>query len=354
MNYINIVLVITIIYIAYRIVNINSVTKENMVSVSNIDDKTNIENKVDIDKIIKDLNKWDLIKKHNTKIEKNPVKPNFSSKQFHNDYRDIISGLNAMVLSHKQVFNIPHLPVDYSEPYTEEVNNLVSDFIQNLNTQITNKVKDFRSANTGWDEHIPDPEVEDGWNVSQRNLGIIDKLYDKPLGKTQIKLISIEKVQKYTTEDEVKYTIYLILEKIGAKDQMVLKISFVIDKKPLGDENKFFSDELQQLNVVIESYHVEGYLSDAGDDDRKLYANVKNNMYIVDKSEYDNITSQKDIQTQLMDHYNKKTKESEYRTALLDEEGRDFHRTLPKDYQYQSYKVTQTIFDDMNNDKKFS
>ena len=44
----------------------------------------------------------------------------------------------------------------------------------------------------------------------------------------------------------------------------------------------------------------------------------------------------------------------EHRNALLDEEGQDFHKTLPHIYDYSNIKGTRTIFDDMNEKKIFS
>jgi hypothetical protein len=44
----------------------------------------------------------------------------------------------------------------------------------------------------------------------------------------------------------------------------------------------------------------------------------------------------------------------EQRTALLDEEGQEFHKELPNIYDFSSYKGTQTIYDDMNKKRLFT
>ena len=63
------------------------------------------------------------------------------------------------------------------------------------------------------------------------------------------------------------------------------------------------------------------------------------------------MTDPKYVQKVLMDKYNLKAKEMGLRNSLLDEEGRDFHKTLPNMYDFSNITGTRTIFDDMNEKK---
>ena len=69
--------------------------------------------------------------------------------------------------------------------------------------------------------------------------------------------------------------------------------------------------------------------------------------------EENNLTDPKFVQKILMEKYKQRTQEMQQRNATLDEEGQEFHKTLPHVYDYSNIRNTQTIFDDMNKPRKF-
>ena len=360
MDYLNLMLIAIIIYIGYLLSNERIVSTQSpidtqskkMEKFKSIKNKRSKSNDIIVDELLDDLQDWDKNYTERSKIKKNIIKSNFINTLFHDDYRDVITSFNNIVPSQKQLFNMANIPLKYTEPNKIEVKSLVTGFIGNINSYIKNDINLTRDQNTGWDEPLENPTVESGWEQVQKSLGLQPSLYNKSLGQTGIKLISVEKVQKYETEDEIKYACMLVIEKIGSDEQMLFKVSFVIDKKLLQDENRFFSIQNAELDVAVEEIHIEGYLSDNGSDANKLYKNIKGKHYELDNMEHNNLTDPLYIQQKLMEHHNNRERENDYRNSLLDENGRDFHRDLANPYDYSSYQVTQTIFDDMNCKKK--
>lgn len=321
----------------------------------------NINSKDKFNGGIRQINKYDNNSRFRPYVKSNPrndvysqrdtvntsnINPNFIYNQFHNDYRDVITGINNIVPQKKQLFNVANTPVKYSEPEPKEVSNLVKDFVKTVNENIKTQVPNQRNPNSGWDEAIPDPNVKSGWDTVQESLGLVPSLWNKPSGKTHIKLIDVSYVQKYETEDEIKYTCDIILQKVGVNDQMVLKVSFVIDKSVLHDENNFFLSKNIEMRVTIEDVHIQGYLSREGTDARLIFDNDVDKFFDYDKMEQNNMTDPRLIQKTLMDKYKQRTLEMEQRNATLDEEGQAFHRELPHMYDFSNIAGTQTIFDD--------
>lgn len=288
-------------------------------------------------------------------IIKETKNSNLVDVKFHNDYRDTIVAINDLVPSARQRFNIANIPISYSEPDTQSVKLLVNDFITVLNSDLRGDVPELRNANSGWDEPSAEPQFPggSGWDKVQKSLGLSNTLYHDPSKKAPVRLIAIEKVQKYETEDEIKYAIRMVIQKANTDDQMVLQCSFVQDKRPLHDENNFFVTKNIDMKIVIEDIYVIGYLSNDGPISKQQYDLDKTKYYFYDKLEVNNLTDPKYIQKVLMKKYNERTTEMDHRNAMLDEEGQDYHRTLPTEYDYSNIVGTRTIFDDMNSPKTF-
>jgi hypothetical protein len=291
-------------------------------------------------------------------VRKQKVNPNFLNIQFHNDYRDVITSINHIIPDKKQFFNLPNIPVTYTNPAVTEVQELVDDFVKVLNSNITNKVSDNRNVNTGWNEAITDPTIESGWEKFRKSLGLPVSIYNKPTEKSTVKLIRIDFIEKRETDDEINYIIDLILQKLNTDDQIALKCSFLQDKRGLLDEDNFFITYDITLKIVIEEIFISGYYSKHGNDHRLSSSNLDvhqdNKLYYdYDQLEINNLTDPKHIQKVLMDNYKKRSVEMQHRNSMLDEEGQLFHQNLPHIYDYSNIKGTQTIFDDMNSPKKF-
>lgn len=357
MDILNVLIILGIVFILLNITNNKIDHNENMNNTGNSNKNiiTGTYKKDDIglvDQVINDIVSWDSSDSNQT-IEFNRLNPNFINNKFHNDYRDVITAINNIIPDKKQLFNLTNIPLKYSEPEVAEVKNLVKDFIQLLNENIKHSIPSYRNPNSGWDEAIPDPNVKSGWDVVQESLGLAPSLWDGPKTKDNIILISINYVQKYETEDEIKYSCDIVIQKNNVNDQMMLKTSFVQDKRPLHDENNFFITAKIDMRIAIEDIHILGYLSDEGTDARLVFDKDMEKFYDYNQMEYNNMTDPKYIQKILMEKYRHRTEEMEQRNAMLDEEGQAFHRELPHIYDFSNIQGTQTIFDDMNYTKKF-
>lgn len=306
---------------------------------------------INVDKLVKDVIQW---QNSSANVTQGVVNPNFLDIQWHNDYRDVITAFHNLVPDKRQRFNLANIPLVYSEPEVDEVGPLVNDFLHVLNENVNSEVPNERHKNTGWDEAVVDPNVkETGWDKVQKSLGLTPSLFDKPAGKCTIKLIAIQYVQKYETEDEVKYVVELVLQKANVADQVLIKCSFVQDKRPLHDENNFHVTKTVQTKVIVEDIFVSGYLSHEGNDARLTFDGEVQKFYDYDNLEKNNMTDPKHVQKILMEKYRQRTEEMEQRNAMLDEEGQNFHRELPHIYDFSNIKATRTIFDDMNEKKLF-
>jgi len=354
MNGLNIILVLIIIYIIYQFTASRLSNKH----IKREDDEYKEEFMLGShnntpEQIAEDIMKMDnVIHSYDNTIKKDKLNPNFLNIQFHNDYRDVMTALNNIMPDKKQFFNLANQPIIFSKPETDEIKNIVKDFVEVLNDNIKNDVPSFRNPNSGWDEAITDPTVQSGWEKVRRSLGLAPSLYDEPATKQPVKLIKITSVMKYETEDEIRYICDIILQKKHVDDQMILRCSFVQDKRPLKDENNFFVTKTVAMRVVIEELSILGFLSKEGTDGRLLYDQDKELYYNVNLMENNNLTDPRDIMRVLDENYKQRNREMNQLTAMLDEEGQNFHRTLPKLYEFDNIRGTRTVYDDLSNKKR--
>ncbi len=365
MNVIEIILIIIALFIFGKLVcNTNNTNNTNNIENFNQDNSENKNSlnqknkKIPSGEILKNIDKY--YKQQKTpKISKpksnNIINPYINDIKFHNDYRDLITAFGNIVPSQKQIFNIPNIPVSLTNiPLTNkndmyEINFLVNDFIYTLNENIQNTVSEFRDANTGWDEAVQDPEIKSGWDKAQQKLGLQSSLYKKPAKSTHVKLIQILKVDKYQTEDEIKFVIYLVLQKDFVDDQMLLKASFIQNIANSGSvENNFFKKNKktkQNMHVIVEELDVQCYLSHFGENTLKFDSQ---DFYQFDQLEQTEMIDDRTIAKELLDKHKQRMEETQYRIAMLDEEGRERYN-VQNISNSQSYQATTTIFDDMHN-----
>ena len=359
MNYLNLIIILIIIYITYLIVNEQQLVlpslscfcnkkKEPFAITKNKTNDINNNNDIIVDDIIDNIQDWDKTYVEDGHIKKKIVKPNFNNSMFNNDYRDIITTFNDFVPCNRQIFNVANIPLKYSEPNNSEVKKLVNGFLHSINKYVKTNIDQTRSNNAGWDEPSTDPNVQSGWDKVHKKLGINNGFHPTPLGFRLLKLISIEKLQKYETEDEIKYLCQMVIEKNGSESQMLIHVSFVIKKNSLDDNVVLGSKSINNIDVYIENISIEGYLSNEGNDDNIMYKHIKEKHYEIDGMEQNNLTDPKYVQHKLLEHKMKLASDMEFRNSSLDEQGKAFHSTLPNPYDYDSHKVTQTIEKDFN------
>lgn len=235
------------------------------------------------------------------------IKPYFFENQFNNDFRDVITGLDNIVESGKPLFNRSNLPVEYTPIKKSEVKNLLKAFIRTLNYNIKNKVQDYTNVGNGWLNVIPNETVESGWDRQMKELGLPEDLYNKPASRNKVRVIKIDKVEKMSTGEQVRINIYLILQKENVSDQMVLKVSFVMDRNDINNDRDFFkNNEEINLNVHIEQTFIVGYLSDQSYGSKRPYTDF----YTFENIEKDNILDQEEIFKQLKKKYEQQQIES--------------------------------------------
>lgn len=286
-------------------------------------------------------------------IEKQINKPNinrvFLDTQFHNDYRDVFTAIGNMVPSHKQLFNISNQPVKYEEPPEQEAYELVRDFILDLNENVLN-TPNFLNANSGWDEPLQQELPDSGWEKQRKHLGLSPSLYKKPAERAPLKLIDIQRVQRYDTESEARIVVHMILQKETSKDQIVLTVSFMIDKNNLHDENNFGKNKYKsEVNVFIEEIFVEGFLSNEGEDMRVLKELTKSKEADFIGLEGNQITPNEVVIDELNKQYKKRVKEMEFRNSILDDDALEIRDSSYSLSNMKSFQNTRNIYDDLQN-----
>lgn len=344
MNNFDIIILICITYIIYLLVTSkkNPMKNKEKETLTNYKEHFNTESdKSYVNNTLKQ------IKKHRRCFPDDDhfLNPYFVDIQFHNDFRDVITAFNNVAPRQRQIFNLSNIPLKFSIVTAEEepeVNRMMNNFINLVNQNIMSQIPTTRKPSTGWDEAIPDPTVKSGWEKVQEQLGLAPSLYNKPVGNGKIRLLIIDKIEKYETDDEVKYSCYLIVGKENVEDQMVVKVSVVLDKRALRDERTFLNNINPELPVVIEEIFVLGYLSLEGMDGSDA---PRDNLYNFDGLENSEMLDQRIIINELMNKYTQRTKEMQQRVDMLDENGQTFHSTLPSLADYDAYKSTKTIFD---------
>jgi len=308
---------------------------------------------------------------NNSIVSVKQILPYFNDIKFSQDYRDVITSINDLVPAKKQIFNMSNIPLlSYSTPKPSEVVQMSLDFIDTLNSISKQNTEEFDNRkldgnlNYGWTDKLVEKNVESGWDKTQKALGLRPSLYPEPAKYRPVSLVAIKKVQKYETDDETKYVIYLVLHKSGVIDQILLKISLVINKTIARDENEFLKVKLDYQNnedytfkpnfnvsVVVEDIDIMGYFTNK-------YGGFKSEDFGIlymkyDDLEFSNMTSNKYIRKVLIDKYNKRNDEINKRNATLDDDGREFHASMSGVGDYCNLGLSATIFDDIDAPRLF-
>lgn len=205
-----------------------------------------------------------LKSKHNNKKYNRDVNVNehFVENQWHTDYRDTMNAFSLVVPNVKQLFNLCALPVDQiSEVDEKDTLYLVQKFIKEINSIVKNKVSG-ELGSTSWIDNMPQQKIESGWDRQQKALGLPTSVYKDPAKKAPISLVKIDHSEKYETEKEIRYSLFLIVQKKHVQDQLVIKVNFVLDKTDPNLDRDFFSDKNKyKTNIMIEEISIIGYLT---------------------------------------------------------------------------------------------
>ena len=292
MNILNLLIIIIVLFIIYRIYT-SKPNSENFDKIINdLDDLC----EDDIVKYDLDPSKYiDAILKSKKKLQVNDY---FDETQFHTDYRDTLNAFNLISLQ-KSIFNKSDLPIkEVTVPQNREIKELITKFIKEVNSTVKNNISDDSNL-TDWHDNMPDKKIESGWDKQMKELGLPGSIYNEPAIRSSIKLIKMDHAEKIETDDEIKYTIYLIVQKRNTSDQMVVKISFVIEKNDVNLEREFFNKNKNsyETKVNIEDIAVVGFMlaHTAGSGDRTN----RDKFYDITEIKDGRMFSQKDIVKEL-------------------------------------------------------
>jgi len=269
------------------------------------------------------------------------IEPNFVEAHFHQDYLDVITSFNNISTTNRQIFNINNIPCKVTHNVdVSDVGKIVEEFMDELNTDIIKNVPYTHTQNSGWDEQLPEKTVESGWEKIQRSLGLPPSLFNKPVMKTPVSLVQFSNITKYETESEIKYTCRVVISKKNVHDQLVVQCSFVL---PKGMTNT-------TSHIIIESIYILGFLTTQGLGVDRV---PMDNLYYFDSLEQNNMITGKTVAKEMMNKFNLRQKLMQERVDNMDIDTQEKYYETPSLATYNSYKNTQTIFDDMFSEKKF-
>lgn len=260
----------------------------------------------------KDVSKFiDKMFKENTQnkiksIKQVQINPYFQEMQFHQDYRDTLNAFGLMC-EQKPIFNKSYLPLLKSEKTNEsEVSGLVDQFVSSLNTHITNDVGDIAAQQlNSWNDNMPPVTASNNiikkkasWEDYNEELGLPPTIYIDPAAREQVKLLKIDNINKYETSAQLKYCVYLILQKPSVVDQMIVKVSFVIDKNDVDLEREFFDKNKNKFEtkIIIEEIATVGFMIKQGSGKPK---SQREKFYDYDGFDEGRLISEKDVIRQL-------------------------------------------------------
>jgi len=299
-----VIIIIILLYLYFKSTD-NSQERLNNDNINDIDET--IDNYDYLDEILNnnDVSKTN-INKVSTKTKTNEVKSYFIDKQFHEDYRDTITAFDHLLEYDKPKFNKACLPVTFTEVNKPEVKLLLKSFLKMLNNEIQNNVHNYVTVDDGFQNSMPNPTVKSGWEKQLENLGLPGDLFRSKL-KSKIKIIKVDKVEKVESESQVKYSVFMIIQKLNVSDQMVVKISFVLDSVDLNVDRDFFKNDAPiDLNVTLDNVSVIGYMSNLSFG----VNNERTDFYTFERTEKSDIIDQKEILKQLKKKYETRVLES--------------------------------------------
>ena len=289
-------------------------------------------------------NKNECVKRNNDFIE----------LQYHKDYNDTITAINNLT-PQKELFNMGFLPIRESIPDEMNVNDLVELFMDKLNGEVSNNVSEFLHTNSGWNDMGKRRREKSGFEQTMEELGLPGTLYNEPAAKAPVKLVAIDKAEQFNTDDQIRFAIYLIVQKENVKDQMVLKVQFFMEKEDLksgGDSQKNFFEknididpekekEKNQL-AIIEQVFTIGYLTNDSEKKTKMdkfhdYNNIKKSDGTMDQ--------EKVIKLMLMKHKDRADELNSF-LCTVDDGTKEIH-DVPGINSYSQYANTRTIMDDL-------
>jgi hypothetical protein len=298
--------------------------------------KNNIDNFDVIDNVVNEFTDNEVLNKYENSNKEIINNEYFNATQYHGDYLDVINAFNTLSPNNKQIFNINN---DFCKTTknvdVEKVGVIVDDFIKELQEHIANNNISKENV-TSWQTVLPRQKYNDGFEKVRKSLGLPEKLYNDNVVNTKIYLVEYSDIVKYETNNEVKYSTYILIGRKQSKDKIFIKVSFMYDKK-------------LPNNIIIENINILGYISKRGTD--KMYEDI-NNYYNFDNLDENNMLKTDNIMEELEYKYKIREKLMQEQVENMHPDDKYTHMSIDP-YKYDSYKETQTIYKDIYGDKKF-
>jgi hypothetical protein len=278
--------------------------------------------------------------------------------QYHKDYNDTITAINNLT-PQKELFNMGFLPVNQSIPDEKNVNELVQLFMNKLNTEVSANVSEYLHTNSGWSDMGKRRREKSGFEQTMEELGLPGTLYNEPAAKAPVKLVAIDKAEQFNTDDQIRFTIYLIVQKENVKDQMVLKVLFFMEKDEftgskdmkVDPRTDFFEKNLDsdgnptdknQL-ALIEQVFTVGYLTN--DSEKKTQMDKFHDYKDIKKS--DGTMNQEKVVKLMLQKHQERADELNSFLCTVDDGTKEIH-DVPEINNQNQYVNIKTIMDDLS------
>lgn len=282
-----------------------------------------------------------------------PVNTEFVEMQYHRDYNDTITAINNLT-PQKELFNLGYLPVRQIVPDPRNMKTLVKLFMNKLNAEITNNVHEYLNVNSAWTDMGKRRREKSGFETQMEELGLPGCLYNEPAEKAPVSLVKIDRVEQSNTNDQIRFTAYIIIQKVNVRDQMVLQVNFFMEREDLGinrdDRDDFFKKGLDRSDtgadpdqtVVIEQVFTLGYLTDEAKHKTKM-----DNFYdYKEVNRTDGTFNQEEVIKTMLKKHKERQNELDSFMCTLDNDTKEIHG-VPDVDNYSQYKHTRTIMDDL-------
>lgn len=283
-------------------------------------------------------NDGDLIETRNKYSPK--ISTFFTPTLFHPDYVDTINVMNRMINTPNTiVFNQDNKRtgvVDADNDEIKMVGSVVEKFIDNLNDRMNKHPKNIVEVlNVNRWDNQPEQSFVDGFEKVRASLGLPKKLYNTSISGNKVELVEYSDVmvEKVIDTDEEEYSCDIVIKREGSRDKMCFRFKFVMD------ENR----------VIIDKVNIIGFENrrDISEEYNKM-----DELYEYKNLNTHNITAVGDILSEMKDKYITREKMMQDNIENLHPEDKLMNARI-NPYQYESYKATRTVYDDIWNKPMF-
>lgn len=258
----------------------------------------------------------------------------FTPTLFHPDYVDVINVLNSMANSPNTViFNKDGKRTTIIGANENEINiigDVIEKFIDNVNEKIIKQPKTISQIlNVNKWENRPEESYPDGFEEVRSDLGLPKKLYNSSVSGNSVELIEYSDiiVEKVIETGEEEFSCDVNIKRNRTRDNMIFRIKFVIE------DNK----------VIVDSIDIIGFNNSR---DTSEEYNAVDKFYDYKSLNKHNITAVGDILSEMKDKYIIREKLMQDNIDNLHPEDKLMNMRI-NPYQYESFKATRTIYDDI-------